>query len=262
MITNLRIQLHRIKPPTLQPRLDQNDPELDELVASIKAHGLFNPLTITHDGEDFRLLAGNRRLAALKRLGMEFAPCRVLDADSDLADQVTIAENLIRRDLSPVEEAYAFAIYLDRSASTQAQLAQTLGKERTYVTRRLMLLDLDDATLGALEGGTINLSQAIILRQLDDPAVRMRFIEHADTYGANVRTMQYWVSNHLKEDARARAANGQSLTPDQIQPPRQVFMACDRCGTATPYETLRPAYLCSKCSHGLAAYRAAKAGEQ
>lgn len=261
MITNKELPLSSIQPPALQPRLANDDPGIEELAQSIATHGLFNPLTVTPDGDGYRLLAGNRRLAALMRIGATTAPCRIIRAEGATADEVTIAENLIRRDLSPVEEAYAFALYLDRSGTSHETLAARLGKERTYVTRRLMLLDLDDTTLGALEEGIINLSQALILRQLHDPAIRERFIEHAATYGANVRTMQYWVTNYVKENARLQAAEGRDLQAADVEPPRQVLMACDRCADPTPYESLRPTYLCNRCRQALAAYRAAKEGE-
>ena len=262
MIENREIPLADIHPPKLQPRLAEEDDDLDELVASIAAHGLISPLAVTPTDEGYQLLAGNRRYHALQRLGWTTAPCRVIHASPELADEITIAENLIRRNLSPLEEAYAFAMYLGRTESSQEALAERMGKERTYVTRRLLLLDLDDLTLGALEDGIINLSQALILRQVEDPAMRERLVEHAQTYGANVRTMQYWVSSYNKEQTAAARAQEQGVEPAAYQPPREVYMACDRCGNPTSYATLRPVYLCPNCHHALAAYRAAKEGEQ
>ena len=261
MIRNREVLLSEIHPPTLQPRLDAEDPGIAELAANIERHGLFTPLVVTPIEGGYRLIAGNRRLKALQRLGRKSAPCRIMVVEPAEADEITIAENLIRRNLSPVEEAYAFGMYLQSTGETQEQLADALGKERTYVTRRLLLLDLDDMTLGALEENLITLSQALLLRQLDTIETRERFIEHAQKYGANTRVMQTWVANYKKEQARVRAAEDRDLEPQEYQPPREVMMACDRCGTPTNYNSLRPAYFCPKCIQATAAYRAAKEGE-
>jgi len=252
----VEVYLDHILPPRIQPRLDPDDTGIQELAASIERHGLLSPLTVTSDGDGYRLLAGNRRLQALLSIGATTAPCNVISSSSFDLGEITLAENLIRLNLSPVEEAYAFALHLEHTGETQDELAARLGKERTYVTRRLLLLDLDDVTLGALQEGMISLSQALILRRIDAPDIRERFIEHANTYGANVRTMQYWVTNYEKEQARAKAAGDDTQPQVAFEPARQTFMACDRCGEPTAYDLLRPAYLCPKCKTSLISYRA------
>lgn len=252
----VQIPLELIQPPRLQPRITENDPQINELAASIQRHGLFSPLTVIEENGQYRLLAGNRRLHALRMLAHTHAPCNVITPDPDLEDEITIAENLIRLDLSPVEEAYAFALHLNRTGQSHDQLADVLAKERTYVTRRLLLLDLDNTTLAALEDGLINLSQALLLRRIDDAAVREKFIEHAVEYGANVRVMNLWVSNYQKEEARAKADDNRDLEPTAYEPTREVYMACDRCSTPTSYDVLRPAYLCPTCRRAVANHRA------
>lgn len=261
MIENKDIPLIQIHPPKLQPRLDENDPEIAELAASIKQYGLFAPLVVTPTDNGFLLLAGNRRLKALQKLERTTVACRVFSADSDVADEITIAENLIRRNLSNIEEAYAFAMYLQRTGGTQEDLAAKLNKERTYVARRLALLDLDDHTLTALEEETITLTQALTLKTVEDVTMRSRLIDHAEKYGANTRTMNYWVDSYHQEQKKAEAAKTDGSPTTEFTPTREVYMACDRCGHPTTYATLRPLYLCSGCVQTLAAYRASKGGE-
>jgi len=250
------IELDCILPPRIQPRLEVDDNSIRELTASIERHGLLSPLTVTPDDGGYRLLAGNRRYHALKAMGAQTAPCNVIQPDPMLADEITLAENLIRLQLSPIEEAYAFALYLNSTNETQEELADKLGQERTYVTRRLLLLDLDDITLGALQEGLINLSQALILRRIEEPQVRERFIVHAQNYGANVRVMNYWVTSYEQEQARAAAHNGAGAQPETFEPPRQTFMACDRCTTPIAYDLLRPVYLCPDCRRLIASQQA------
>lgn len=252
----LNISLDLILPPRIQPRLEEEDPHLKELAASIERHGLISPLTVIKENGKYRLLAGNRRLHALRSLARTHAPCNVVTLSPNLVDEITIAENLIRKDLSPVEEAYAFALLLEHTGQSHDALADQLGKERTYVTRRLLLLDLDNTTLGAIEEGVINLSQALLLRRIPDPAIREKFIGHAIEYGANVRVMALWVSNYEKEQARAQAENNRSPDPAAFQPTREVFMGCDRCSKPTSYDVLRPIYLCPPCRKAVASHRA------
>lgn len=252
----LNIAIELIQPPRLQPRLEENDSGIQELATSIDRHGLISPLTVVEEDGKYRLLAGNRRLHALRMLSRTHAPCNVIAPNPDMEDEITIAENLLRLDLSPVEEAYAFAIHLNRTDQSHDELADQLGKERTYVTRRLLLLDLDNNTLAAVEEGVINLSQALLLRRIPDAATRQKFIGHADDYGANVRVMALWVANYEKEQARAHAENDSEPDPAAYEPTREVFMACDRCGEPTSYDVLRPVYFCPSCRTQNAAYRA------
>ena len=252
----LEVELTAILPPRIQPRLQADDQGIEELAASIQRHGLLSPLTVTPDDGGYRLLAGNRRYQALQAIGAKTAPCNVIEPDPALADEITLVENLIRLQLSPVEEAYAFALYLNSTGQTQEELATQLGQERTYVTRRLLLLDLDDITLGALQEGIIGLSQALILRRIEQPAVRQRFIDHAQNYGANVRIMNHWVSAYEQEQARAQASNDTDAQPQTFEPARQTFMACDRCTEPTAYDLLRPVYVCPNCRRLIASQQA------
>lgn len=252
------IPITHIRPPKLQPRMEIDPDGIQELAASIQRHGLLQPLIVAPDGDGYELLAGYRRYHALQSLAINTVPCRIIRTDPALHSEITIAENLIRQDLSSVEEAYAFALYLQETGEKHEALADRLGKERTYVTRRLLLLDLDDATLAALQNKTINLSMALELRKVPDTEMRERLIQHVETYGANARVMAYWVANYTKEQARAEATGQPTTAPADYQPPRQVMMGCDRCSAPTDYERLRATYLCPKCQRIIATHRAAE----
>lgn len=246
--------------PKLQPRLQENDPGIAELAASIERHGLISPLTVTPEGDQYRLLAGNRRLKALEVIGVNKAACSIVTVEEDFGAEITIAENLLRRDLSPVEEAYAFALYLNAHGATHEELAGRLGKERTYVTRRLMLLDLDDNSLGAVEDGIISLSEALLLRRVDDLEVRLKFIEHADRFGCTVRVMEYWVTNYLTQKEAIAREEGRELTPEEVHVPREVMMRCDRCSEPTRYNELQMAYVCPGCYRRMVSERLVREG--
>ena len=252
------IALADILPPRLQPRLLESDPGIQELATSIKRHGLISPLTVTPDGDQYRLLAGNRRLQALTMIGARKAACNVISVDAGVGDEITMVENLLRKDLSAVEEAYAFALYLDATEASQDDLADKLGKERTYVTRRLMLLDLDDNSLGAIEDGIISLSEALQLRKVDDLEVRLKFIEHAVKYGCTARVMEYWVTNYLQQSEAIRRSEAREMGAEEVQVPREVMMRCDGCSTPTPYGELETMYMCVACKRRILTERLVK----
>lgn len=254
------VALEDILPPKLQPRLQEDDPGIAELAASIERHGLISPLTVTPEGDKYRLLAGNRRFQALRSIGAIKAACSIVTVAEDFGAEITMVENLLRRDLSAVEEAYAFALYLGAVEATHEDLAKRLGKERTYVTRRLMLLDLDDNSLGAIEDGILSLSEALLLRRVDDLAVRLKFIEHADKYGCTVRVMEYWVSGYLRQKDAIERAEGRELTAGEVQVPREVMMLCDRCETPTRYNDLQTVYMCPGCYRRMVGERLVREG--
>lgn len=252
------IPIHLILEPRLKPRLADIASDVTNLAASIKRQGLISPLVVVQEDDKYRLLAGNRRLYALRSLNRRTAECRVVIADPELQDEITLAENLQRKNLSAVEEGYAFAIYLQKTGNSHTELADNLGKERTYVTRRLMVLDLDDNSLAALEEGIINLSQALLLRRVDNAETRARFIEHAQTYGANVRVMAYWVTKWEETQAAEKARGEKGTKATDYTPPREIYMACDRCDKPTNYSQLKALYVCPACHRLIHTFRLTK----
>jgi len=252
------IPSHLILEPRLKPRLADISSDGAGLAASIKRQGLISPLVVIQENDKYRLLAGNRRLYALRSLNRRTAECRVVQIDPTLWDEITLVENLQRKDLSALEEGYAFAIYLQKTGDSHTELADRIGKERTYVTRRLMVLDLDDNTLAALEENIINLSQALLLRRVDDAETRARFIEHTQTYGANVRVMAYWVTKWEEAQAAQKASGEKGTRATDYTPPREIYMACDRCDEPTSYSQLKALYVCPKCHKLIHTFRLTK----
>lgn len=138
----MEIPLARLKSSS-QP-LRNDDEELLELKNSISIHGLFHPLLVKKsDGDSFEVISGNRRLQALRQSGARNVPCRILDVDNKEAFEISIAENLDRRSLDPVEEALAFRHYISiRKWGRSSTLARKIGKSEEYVSHRLKLLNL------------------------------------------------------------------------------------------------------------------------
>lgn len=136
------IDIDRIAPNPDQPRLKINEERLEQLAASIRAKGVLQPVLVRPLGARFQLVAGERRLLAAQRAGLLKVPAVVRDvADGDLLEFALI-ENLLREDLTPIEEAQAYQNLIDHRNLTQEEVASRLGKDRSTVANSVRLLKL------------------------------------------------------------------------------------------------------------------------
>ena len=150
-----------------QPRQQFAEDGLIELADSVKQHGVLQPLLIRQTAEGgYQLIAGERRLLAAKRAGLETVPCRLMKLDDQQVCEVAIEENLKRRDLNDLEKAQAFQEYLKQFDSTIEDLAKKLSKSRSYVSNTLRLLDLPDSLKDALSNNRISAGHARALLPL------------------------------------------------------------------------------------------------
>lgn len=141
----------------------------DDLVASIRAHGIINPLTVVQDtgmATYYRLIAGFRRYEAAKKLGIKKLPCHVVDKEESL-NELSLSENVSRMDMTPYEECIAVRNLVDRK-NTIAQIAKRFGRTVRWVLVRKKLADAGDKVLKKLKNGEIQLSAAARLAELPD----------------------------------------------------------------------------------------------
>jgi ParB/RepB/Spo0J family partition protein len=139
------LDLTLIRPDPAQPRatVDTDGEEFKGLVASIKTHGVLQPIRVRYveDGDYFQLISGERRYRAAKAAGLREIPAVVQDVDDNTKAIQQLVENLQRQDLNPVEEARAFRFYMAATHESQEQLAKRIGKSPAYVSQ---ILAIDD----------------------------------------------------------------------------------------------------------------------
>ena len=143
---------------------------IDDLIASIHAHGIINPITVTNDfgmSTNYRVLAGHRRLAAAVQLGLKKIPCHVVDKDQESIDEIQLSENVTRMDMTPYEECMAVKS-LSNSKKTPAAIAKHFGRTLRWVLVRKKLADAGDKVLKKVKEGTIELAQAAKIADLPD----------------------------------------------------------------------------------------------
>ena len=160
------ISVELIERNPFQPRQDFAEPELKELAESITRHGVLQPLLVREVDGEYQLIAGERRLMAAKRAGLETVPCRVMQLEDRQVCEAAIEENIKRKDLHPLEKARAFRDYLDRFGGTVEALAKSLSVSRPSVSNLLRLLDLEPPVAEALRQDKISAGHARALLAL------------------------------------------------------------------------------------------------
>lgn len=163
-----------IDPNPHQPRHHIQSESLDDLVASIKQHGILQPLIVTKHGARYQLIAGERRFRAAERLNLPSVPALVRDTHELEQLELAIVENVQRQDLNPVEEAIAYQQLSDEFGLTQDEIARKVGKSRTTIANALRILSLPPEMLGALRDGRLSTSHAKILLTAVTPLERDR----------------------------------------------------------------------------------------
>jgi ParB family chromosome partitioning protein len=169
------IQIDRIEPNPDQPRMVFDVDALHELAASIREHGVLQPILVRPLGENrFQLVAGERRWRASREAGLATIPALVEELDDDTALEIAIIENLQREDLSPLEEAAMYDRMIREHGYSIRKLADKLGKDKGYLENRLRLADAPDEIRELVSLRKDTLSHAYELLKVDDPKKRRR----------------------------------------------------------------------------------------
>ncbi len=191
-----------------QPRRTFVQEELDDLAASIKEHGILQPLVVTDVGDGtYELIAGERRLRASRSLGLKSVPVIVREADDKKKLEWALIENVQRHDLNPLEEAIAYKQLMADFGLTQEAVAERVGKSRPQIANTLRLLDLPEDMRKALEEGKITRSHARTLLAEENPERRHELFQRMLTGVVTVRTAEATVRSHTRKAQQAKDPN-------------------------------------------------------
>ena len=194
-----------ITPNPLQPRTFVDPEALSELAASIREHGLIQPLIVTQQGPDrYQLIAGERRWQAARMAGLAQVPVIVKEATPQQALEIALVENIQRADLNPLEEAVAFRQLVDEFDLTQEQVAERVGKSRVSVTNTLRLLRRPAAVKQALLDGTIREGHARALLALPTKEAQVAALKTVITKRLSVRQTEDLARRLLAEPEPAK----------------------------------------------------------
>lgn len=171
------VSVNAIRPNPHQPRKEFRSEELDELVSSIKQHGILQPLVVTKVGDGYELIAGERRLRAAKAAGLARVPVIVREALPQAKLELSLIENLQRQDLNSIEQAKAYATLNRDFHLSHEDIARRVGKHRTVISNTIRLLDLPSDIQEAVVRGVLVPSAARALLALEAPEQRRYFDE-------------------------------------------------------------------------------------
>ncbi len=189
-----------VDPNPWQPRTVLGDADLAELADSLREHGLVQPIVVRARGDRYQLIAGQRRLAAARKLGWERVPARVLEVDDRQMAEIAIVENLQRRDLDALEKAASFKQYLATWGCTQEELAKRLSIDRSHVANLIRLLELPEAVQRKLREGKLSMGHARALLPLGDEAEQIRLADRVAAEGLSVRAVETEIQELLRRD--------------------------------------------------------------
>jgi ParB family chromosome partitioning protein len=201
-----RVRVADVAPNRFQPRRTFTESDLVELETSIKSNGLLQPITVrSQPGGGWELVAGERRLRAVGRLGWTEIPAIVREFDDRAMLTLALVENLQRSDLNPLEEAEGYQRLIDEFGLTQQQVADAVGKDRTTITNLLRVLTLPAAIRAMVERGHITAGHARALLPIKDEKRQLDLANEIVARQLSVREVE----------ARARDGIG-----DRPQPPK------------------------------------------
>ena len=198
----VELYLDDIIPNRFQPREVFNEEALKELAASIKEHGIIQPIVVRKIGDKYEIIAGERRYKASTIAGMTKIPAIIRNLDDKEASKVALLENLQRKDLTAIEEARTYQKILELDSMTQEELGRTMGKSQAAIANKMRLLSLPDEVQEALLYDRISERHARGLLNLDTSEEQINMLNKIITNRMTVREL----------DNEIRALKGEPIT--------------------------------------------------
>ena len=213
----LLLPLAQVRPNPRQPRTQFDPQELEELAESIRRHGVLQPIIVTRGRSDsaYLLVAGERRLQAARRAGLETIPAIVRSVTAQQHLELALIENLQRTDLNPLEAAEGYRVLADEFEVSHEDIASRVGKSRTAITNTLRLLKLSAPVRQALLAGAISEGHARALLGLSTSQAQAAALSTVLKNGWNVRQTEELVRRLGGERRRPGGKSRARLTPEE-----------------------------------------------
>lgn len=193
----LQIDTAQIKTNKYQPRTDFNQEKLNELINSIKEKGVIQPVLVRKTADGYELIAGERRLRAVRAIGIDKIPAIVKNVtDIDMVE-ISLIENIQREELNPVEEAFAFQKLITDFSFTQEKIATALGKDRSTIANTIRLLGLPKKIQDYISKGVITAGHAKALLSLPAETDQLRVCNLIVKKGLSVRETESLVAHRM-----------------------------------------------------------------
>jgi ParB family chromosome partitioning protein len=209
------LPVDKIQRGQYQPRIHIREEALEDLANSIRAQGLVQPVVVRPVGNQFELIAGERRWRAAQLAGLQEIPAVVRDIPDQAAAAMSLIENIQRENLNPLEESMALKRLIDEFGLTHQQTAESVGRSRVAVTNLLRLLELEQATKTLLDEGRLEMGHARALLALTGNE-QIAAAKHVAEKGLSVRETERYVK-HLQARQSAKPTESKKRSPDVLR---------------------------------------------
>ena len=186
----LQVPIEDILPNRFQPRLAFDDASLQDLAASIKQHGIIQPLILRRKNDKYEIIAGERRYKAARMAGLVSVPAIISNLSDAASAEVAIVENVQRKDLTAIEEAKSYQAILDKGYMTQEELAKKMGLSQSAISNKLRLLTLDESVQNAVLKNQISERHARSLLKVKDKNMQKVLLDKIINERLTVRQLE------------------------------------------------------------------------
>ena len=217
------IPIAQIDTNPYQPRNEFEETALQELAASIKEHGLIQPVTVRKtDTGKYQLISGGRRLKASQMLNLETIPAYIRSANDEEMLEMALVENIHRRNLNPMEIAFSYQRLIDECSLTPEEVSKKVSMDRSTISNVLRLLKLPEIVQCALKEGKISMGHAKCLLSTDDETKMVDLLRTILEKNLSVRETEHLVSNNKSKTTKKSTKTPQVL-PVRMANFRQNF---------------------------------------
>lgn len=182
-----------------QPRKSFDDANIDELAASVKTHGIVQPVLVKKRGDRFLIVAGERRFRAAKKAGFDKIPVLLTDIDENEIAEVALIENIQRENLNPIDEAFAIKLLMEQHGLTQEEISRRLGKSRSAIANSVRLLDLSDSARERIRRGALSAGHGKMLAGIEQKKEQDSVAQRAEKEGWSVRQLEKYIRDSQKQ---------------------------------------------------------------
>lgn len=212
------LSINHLQPNPLQPRGVITNESLAELAASIREHGVLEPLVVAHTPAGYQIVAGERRWRAAKLAGLEMVPVVIAETSPKGMLEMALVENVQRTDLNPIERAKAFERLMAEFSLSTSDIADRIGKSPAYVSNTMRLMALPDAIKDGLISGVISEGHARALLGASDVKAMIDIYKKLLVEGGNVRRAEELVRRYREKvgDQRTARPDHQYIVSDEI----------------------------------------------
>jgi len=245
------IPLEDLDPPEFDSHFDTSTEADQEFVESIKFKGIIEPLIVRKVKKRFEIVAGSRRFRCAGRAGLSSAPCIVVKASDQEADELKVHENLHRLDLTDIEQGRQFLYFQTKYDLTLQQISDITKKSISYISQHITLLSSSDEILSSVHEKQISFSVARQLQRIKDPDEQNRFLGYVRDSGATTRVVEMWVDEYLREEDQKPPDHPGPVTHSAPNIHPDPTFTCHTCLGRTEIKNMIIWKICPDCDYNL-----------